>query len=219
MLDVQEGEKILDVACGQGNLSRHAARKGAEVIGIDISKMIEHAINIEKEEKLGIRYMKLNAERLTDEFKESSFDKVVCNMALMDFEDYKTTIEQISAILKENGIFVFSITHPAFAWPTGTTFRVPKGSQRNEDKLRILLNYFDERPTLIEYFPDLPNLQFPRTISSYVNELAKNKLVIIEICEPKASEELVQEFPRQAYMDDDTFPDFLIFKMIKKSNL
>ncbi len=138
-------------------------------------------------------------------------------MALMDIADHKTTIKNISDVLKENGIFVFSITHPAFAWPTCTTMRIPKGSQRNEDKVRIVLDYFDERPTLIEYWPDAPSLNFPRTISVYVNELVKNNLEIIEMCEPKASEELVKRFPRHAYMDDDIFPDFLIIKTRKKS--
>ncbi|MCE7748801.1 MAG: class I SAM-dependent methyltransferase [Candidatus Heimdallarchaeota archaeon] len=219
LLDVMEDEKILDVACGEGNVARNLAKQGAQVTGLDISKLVDYAIEREKEEKLGIKYLKLNAEKLASKFIEASFDKVICNMALMDIENYKTTIEQISYVLKEDGIFVFSITHPAFAWPTCTSFRVPRGSQRNEDKLRLVLNYFDERPTLIDYGNDTPSLQFPRTISSYLNELVKNDLILMEMSEPKASEELVDEFPRQAYLDDETFPDFLIMKTIKKTIL
>jgi len=37
--------------------------------------------------------------------------------------------------------------------------------------------------------------------------------------EPKASEELVKKFPRNAYFDDDMWPDFLIVKALKKSNI
>jgi len=166
LLDVAKDEKILDVACGEGNVARYLANKGAQVTGFDISKLIDFAIEREKEDKLGVQYLKLNAENIANKFARASFDKAVCNMALMDIEDYKTTIEQISYVLKEDGIFVFSITHPAFAWPTCTSFRVPKGSQRNEDKLRLVLDYFDERPTLIDYGNDTPSLQFPRTISS-----------------------------------------------------
>lgn len=217
LLDVKENEKILDVACGEGNVARNLTKQGAQVTGVDISKLVDFAIEREKEEKLGIQYLKLNAEKLASKFTEASFDKVICNMSLMDIENYKTTIEQISYVLKEDGIFVFSITHPAFAWPTCTSFRVPKGSQRNEDKLRLVLDYFDERPTLIDYGNDTPSLQFPRTISSYLNELVKNDLILMEMSEPKASEELVKKFPRNAYMDDDIFPDFLIVKAIKKS--
>ncbi|MFX1374952.1 MAG: class I SAM-dependent methyltransferase [Promethearchaeota archaeon] len=221
MLNVQKDEKILDVACGKGDIARHLVRSGAKVTGIDISKMLDYAIEREEKEKLGINYLKLNAENLIDSFERASFDKVVCNMALMDIENYKTTIQQISFILRENGIFVFSIIHPAFSFPTTMSLRIPEDSQRNEDNIRILLDYFDERPIVFSYgtIPprSLPSLLFPRPISSYLNELVKINLVLREMSEPKASEELVEKFPRNAYFDDEIRPEFLIVKTIKKS--
>ena len=217
MLDAQNDERILDVACGEGNVARNLTKSGAKVTGIDISKMIDYAIKREEKENLGIRYLKMNAEKIADVFEESSFDKVICNMALMDIEDYKSTIKQISLVLKENGIFVFSILHPAFAWPACTTLRIPGDSQRNEDKIRLVMDYFDERPTLCFLF-GIPILYFQRPTSSYFNELVRNNLVLREMSEPKASDELVQKFPRHAYLDDDIKPDFLIVKTIKKSD-
>lgn len=218
MLNVKKNDKVLDVACGKGDVARYLIERGAKVTGIDISKMLDYAIEREEKEKLGIDYLELNAENLIDKFERASFDKVVCNMALMDIEDYKTTIEQISFILKENGIFVFSITHPAFALPNCTSLRIPDDSQRNEDKFRVVLDYFDERPAVFNY-GDMPSiLQFPRTISSYLNELVNNNLVLREMSEPKASKELVEKFPSEAYLDDELRPDFLIVKAIKKSD-
>ena len=35
MLDVQKGDKILDVACGKGDVAMHLIRSGAKVTGID----------------------------------------------------------------------------------------------------------------------------------------------------------------------------------------
>ena len=218
MLNVQKDESVLDVACGKGDVARNLTKRGAKVTGIDISKMLDYAIEREENEKLGIMYMKLNAQNLIDKFDKASFDKVVCNMALMDIEDFKTTIKQISQILKENGIFVFSITHPAFDYPSTTSLRIPEDSQRNEDKLRIFLDYFDDRPTVFSYGNFPPILHFPRTISAYLNELVKNNLVVQEMAEPKASTELVNQFPSEAYLDDDMRPDFLIVKTIKKSD-
>jgi len=223
LLNVEKGDNILDVACGKGDLARGLVRRGARVTGIDISKMLNYAIKIEKKEKLGIKYLKLNAEKLTDKFESASFDKVVCSMALMDIEDFKATISNISCVLKENGIFVFSITHPAFAFPSCTSLRIPADSQRNEDKLRMVLDYFDERPAVLTFriksSRTLQSLVFQRPISSYLNELVKNNLVFREMSEPKASEELVKKFPRNAYFDDDMWPDFLIVKALKKSNI
>ena len=222
LLNVRVDEKILDVACGKGNVARDLVRSGAKVTGIDISKMLDYAIEIEEKEKLGINYLVLNAENINDRFERASFDKVVCNMALMDIDDYKTTIQQISYVLKENGIFVFSITHPAFTFPSTVGFRIPEDSQRNEDRIRVFLNYFDERPTVFSYgtLPpmSMQSLIFPRPISSYLNELVKNNLVLIEISEPKVSKELVKKFPRNAYLDDENRPEFLIVKALKKSD-
>jgi ubiquinone/menaquinone biosynthesis C-methylase UbiE len=215
MIDAQKDEKILDVACGEGNVARHLAKNGARVTGIDISKMLDFASEREEKEQLGIHYVKLNAEQLTDKFTEASFDKVICNMALMDIDDYKTTLQQISQVLKENGIFVFSILHPAFSWPVCNTIRVPRDSQRNEDRMKVVIDYFDERPVL--YTDNPPTIQFTRPISAYFNELVNNDFVLLEMSEPRASEEVVQQFPRKAYLDDHLVPDFLIVKVMKKS--
>jgi 2-polyprenyl-3-methyl-5-hydroxy-6-metoxy-1,4-benzoquinol methylase len=224
MLDVQKNDEILDVACGKGDVTRHLARSGASVTGIDISKMLDYAIESEEQYKLGISYFKLNAEKLTERFGEASFDKALCNMALMDIADFKTVIKQVSHILKENGVFVFSILHPAFSFPATRGCRIPQDSERNEDRSRIILDYFDEKPVVFNFpgiDPDSKNLalHFQRTISEYFNELFGNNLVLREMSEPQVSEELVQKFPRKAYWDDERRPEFLIVKTIKKSGL
>jgi ubiquinone/menaquinone biosynthesis C-methylase UbiE len=223
MLDAQKDDVILDVACGKGDVARYLAKIGARVTGIDISKMLDFAIKSEKEEKLGITYLKLNAEELSEQFGDGSFDKIVCNMALMDFEDYRPTIRQISSILKENGIFVFSILHPALSFPTTMGRRIPDDSDRNEDRVKIIADYFDERPIVYTWGTkppgSIPSLHFHRPISSYLNELAKNDLIIVETSEPRASKELVQRYPRKAYWEDERKPEFLIFKTVKKSGI
>jgi ubiquinone/menaquinone biosynthesis C-methylase UbiE len=218
LLDPQKDESILDVACGEGGVARHLARCGAKVSGIDISKMLDHAIAKENDEDLGIDYHNLKAEELEEKFGKAMFDKVVCNMALMDIADYKTTLKQISRVLKNDGLFVFSITHPAFVFPSHRGIRVPTDSDRNEDRIRFITDYFDERPTLITDFSWLPAplLQFHRPVSSYVNELVKNRMHIVEMSEPKVSDDLVQKYPREAYWDDQRRPEFLMIKAVKK---
>ena len=145
-------------------------------------------------------------------------------MALMDIENYQTVITQISKLLKEDGVFVFSILHPAFSFPATTGIRVPQDSERNEDRIRFILDYYDERPVLFDLGigvlpPETYGLHFQRTISSYLNELIKNKLVLNEMSEPKVSQELVEQFPSKAYWDDERRPEFLIVKAVKKSDL
>ncbi|MHA1201481.1 MAG: methyltransferase domain-containing protein [Candidatus Heimdallarchaeaceae archaeon] len=220
LLDVKEVEKILDVACGEGTVARHLANKGARVTGIDYSNMIDYAIKRESEERLGINYLKGDALKISETFGKESFDKVVCNMAIMDIENYKSLLKQISEVLTENGSFVFSITHPCFSVPTTTTVRIPKDSQRNEDKIRIVKNYFEKRPTLVQGKSVSVNLlYFQRTISDYINALQEVNMVITEMSEPQASEELKEKFPRDTYLDMELVPYFLIVKVKKASGL
>lgn len=107
-------KKILEIGCGNGYLSRLLARKGAKVTAIDISKkLLEFAITKEKEKPLGIRYLVRDAADLYG-IKSKYFDLAIANMSLMDIRDAQDTIKEASRILKNNGQFIFSITHPVF---------------------------------------------------------------------------------------------------------
>ncbi len=220
LLDVKEGEKILDVACGEGTVTRHLAKKGARITGIDYSNMIDYAMKKEREERLGINYLKADALKISEIFGKESFDKVVCNMAIMDIDNYKALFKQVSEVLIENGLFIFSITHPCFSVPTTTTVRIPRDSQRNEDKIRIVKNYFEKRPTLVQWNPDSVNLlYFQRTISDYINTFREVNMVITEMSEPQTSEKLKEKFPRDTYIDMEMIPYFLIAKVKKVTEL
>ncbi len=57
LLGSLEGKFVLDVGCGNGILSRIMARRGAKVVGYDISEeQIRLALEEEKINPLGIRY-------------------------------------------------------------------------------------------------------------------------------------------------------------------
>ncbi len=220
-LELNTPSKILDVACGSGNVSRYLAKLGNEVAGVDLSsKMLGYAQSKELEFNMGIKYYQISADRLTEIFEINTFDKVVCNMALMDMDNLEKILIEINTVLKNNGIFVFSILHPCFSFPTMHTIKIPKDSERNEDKIWVLDNYFDTRPTLV-YSKDFPAplLYFPRTLSTYLNSIYKAGFIIEKTSEPIPDTDLVSRFPRQMYMEMDRRPVFMIFKLRKKLNI
>ncbi|HEX8007165.1 MAG TPA: class I SAM-dependent methyltransferase, partial [Trebonia sp.] len=52
------GQRVLDVACGHGRMSRELARQGGDVTGVDISeRLIARARESEESERLGVRYI------------------------------------------------------------------------------------------------------------------------------------------------------------------
>ena len=74
-LQVQPGQRVLDVACGAGQLSLPAARAGAHVTGIDIaSNLIEQARGRAAAAKLDITFEEGDAEALA--LPDASFDLV-----------------------------------------------------------------------------------------------------------------------------------------------
>jgi ubiquinone/menaquinone biosynthesis C-methylase UbiE len=109
-----EGQYVLDLACGNGYIARKLARSGARVTGVDASAPImEHARSREEREPLGIVYHVTDAARL-DELGDSSFDVVVCNMALMDVPDAKGTLREAARVLRPGGRLIASLSHPSF---------------------------------------------------------------------------------------------------------
>ena len=74
-LRIQPGQRVLDVACGAGQLSLPAARAGAVVTGVDIAtNLIEQARARAAEAGLPISFDEGDAEALT--FPDASFDLV-----------------------------------------------------------------------------------------------------------------------------------------------
>lgn len=95
-----KGKKILDAGCGNGYLCRMLAKNGALVIGVEPGKrMYEFAVEEEKKEQLGIKYLQEDLSQLL-EFKED-FDIVIANMVFMDIPDYKSAIKNCIASLKK----------------------------------------------------------------------------------------------------------------------
>lgn len=151
---------VLDVACGEGYNTRLLASKRATVIGVDSSrKMIEAAVSQEEKEHLGIDYYVLDSTDLS-RFTSESFDLVTCFMALMDIKNYDATIGEIARVMKSDGRFVFSITHPCFEYnPTS-------------QKLEGTKKYFEARREKVPWnmrrlLKPFETTSFHRTLTDY----------------------------------------------------
>ena len=216
LLNPGKNERILDIGCGEGKLSRIVAKRGAIVTGVDPSDMIDFAIAKKGNKK--ITYFKGECGDLLKNEGKKVFDKIVANMMLMDVDN--KTLENIFScikkMLKTNGIFVFSILHPCFGViPVRRSLKIPFDSEKNTDRIIIVDNYFDEKKFSIELVKGHPTDHFHRTISTYVNHLATHGLMIETMIEPKPTLEQQQKYPREAWQDYDRIPTFLIVKARK----
>ena len=198
-----KGKTVLDAGCGEGYNTRIFARMGAIMTGIDVSaRMIEHARLAEQKEPLGIRYEAASFADLAI-IKDESFDTVVSTMALMDSPDYEKAIAEIYRVLRNNGDFFFSISHPCFmtkgfGWVTDR--------DGNQEKLTVS-GYFSKSHRVERWqFSQAPEEArngvqqfaipvFPRTLAEYINPLAEAGFVIKKIVEPRPSAGDCKEYP------------------------
>lgn len=117
LLALQPGERVLDIACGNGLYARRLAALGAEVVAFDFAQaMIDHAAQYSTEHASRITYHALDA---TDEtalltLGEGQFDAALCNMALMDMAEIEPLMRALARLLKPTGRFVFATSHPCF---------------------------------------------------------------------------------------------------------
>ena len=117
LLELEPGERVLEIARGNGQFARKLASLGANVTATDFSpNMIERAHAHSEPFNARVNYQVLDAtdENALGALGEHAFDAVICNMALMDMVDIEPLFRALPQLLKPRGRFVFSITHPCF---------------------------------------------------------------------------------------------------------
>src|ERR1700751_5737460 len=81
-LDLRAGQKVLDVAAGNGNASLAAARRWCDVVATDyVPALLERASERAAAERLGIDFQQADAEALP--FADKSFDAVMSTFGVM----------------------------------------------------------------------------------------------------------------------------------------
>ena len=186
LLGPVRGRRVLDLACGQGRLSRELARRGATVVGCDLSNaLLEKARAAEVADRLDIDYIHVDAASQSALAGET-FDVVVSHFGLSDIDDLDGTLATACRVLRTRGRFVFSILHPCFpGWGEDAPSSWPPGE-----------GYFTEGWWLAS------NTGFRgkvganhRTLSTYLNTLIRHGLEIEQVAEPEPGGEWARSKP------------------------
>lgn len=101
-LDIRAGQKVLDVAAGNGNVSLAAARRWCDVIATDyVAALLEKARERAAAERLQIEFREADAEALP--FKDHSFDVVVSTFGVMFTPDQQKAADELMRVCKPGG--------------------------------------------------------------------------------------------------------------------
>jgi 2-polyprenyl-6-hydroxyphenyl methylase/3-demethylubiquinone-9 3-methyltransferase len=104
-----KSKRVVDIGCGGGILADSMARKGAEVLGIDLAtKALRvaqlHALEAQTD---GVTYREVSAEKLADE-QPASFDIVTCMEMLEHVPDPASVVRACATLVKPGGHVFFS---------------------------------------------------------------------------------------------------------------
>lgn len=193
------GLRALDVACGHGPIARELARRGATVVGIDLSiRLLARAREAEVADHLGIAYLQADASS-TEILDGDQFDIVVCHFGLTDIDDLDGALATSARLMAPGGTFVFSILHPCFPGFGETSGSWPSNG-----------SYWDQGWWLADGSRSILRKRVGsnhRTLATYVNTLRRHGLFITELDEPPASTALAAGRP-----DVARFPLYLILR-------
>ena len=104
-----QGKEVLDVGCGGGILTDAMARKGADVLGIDLA---EKSLKVAQLHALeagtpGVQYRAVSAEALAAE-QPGQFDVVTCMEMLEHVPDPASVVQACARLVKPGGWVFFS---------------------------------------------------------------------------------------------------------------
>ncbi len=180
LLDIQKGEAILDVACGQGFFAREFFKKGAHVIGVDISgELIAIA---QKKSPKDILYRVVSADNLSF-LKNGSTDKAAMIFAVQNIENVQGVFRECARALKPAGKLFIVMNHPAF--------RVPQESgwgwdEKEKIQYRRIDQYLSESKVKIQMHPGSTGspqagaytVSFHRPLQYYFKALEKSGFAV-----------------------------------------
>ena len=101
-LDPLSGQRVLDLACGTGAVAELVARRGVEVVGIDLAPaLIDQARARAAERELEIDYRVGDVEAL--ELEDASFDLVASTCGVMFAPDHEAVARELARVTKPEG--------------------------------------------------------------------------------------------------------------------
>jgi ubiquinone/menaquinone biosynthesis C-methylase UbiE len=101
-LDLRAGQRVLDVAAGNGNVSLAAARRWCEVVSTDyVASLLERGRKRAEAEGLPVTFREADAEALP--FENASFDVVVSTFGVMFTPNQEQAAAELMRVLKPGG--------------------------------------------------------------------------------------------------------------------
>lgn len=191
LLAVRPGERVLDLACGQGFFSAALVHAGAAVVGVDLAPDLVAIA----ETKVPTATFHVAAAEHLDFLPAAGFDRAICVLALQNIREARAAVGEVGRLLKPGGVFAVVLNHPCF--------RIPKASawewDRANRQYRRVDAYLSESKARIDMHPGQKNspttVSYHRPLQFYFKALGRHGFGVTEV-EEWASHKVSDSGPR-----------------------
>ena len=189
------GKKILDLGCREGHNSIALARQGARVTALELSEeRLAFAAKLAREAGVTVKFVCDNIEKFVS-LEGQKFDIVLSSFTLSSIENISGVFINVRRVIKDGGLFVFSMEHPLMANISEEDYLFFHGKN-----YPLMKNYFhtgkEERQSKNETV-----VIYKRKMEDIINPLLSSGFHLTQIIEPpvydinKMSQEEIDDIP------------------------
>ena len=211
VLDLKKGEKVIDIACGQGFFTRACAEAGALPTGADISPELI-ALAREQSPK-EISFYATPATELGFA-KDGSYDTALIVLAIQNIEQMDAAFAEAARVLMGEGRMILVINHPAFRVLKHSSWGFDEATQ---SQYRRVDRYLSGEKVLVDMHPGKKDgeqtVSYHRSLQDISKSLRKNGFAITRL-EEWISHRVSEKGPRQN-AEDTARKEIPLFMMIE----
>ena len=170
-------DRVLDVGCGDGQISRLLASGGATVVGVDPTW---NQIRIAHERGGGAAFVRAGAAELP--VADASFDAAVACLVFEHIDDVDGAIAEVARVVRPGGRFSFFLNHPLIQTPG--SYWIDDHTVDPPEQYWRVGPYLAEQ-SFVEQVEQGVFIRFVhRPLSRYLNALADHGLLLEQMVEP-----------------------------------
>lgn len=219
LLNLKNEDTLVDLACGQGVLSRNIPHV-KKYLGLDLSKdLIKEAK--ERNQTKNYEFLVCDLSKLLRE-REEKFDKATIILALQNIEQTSNVIKNAANYLKVGGQLVIVLNHPCFRIPRQSGWNI---DEKNKQQQRFVNRYLSSLKIPIDIHPGEKENQsknltwsFHHSLQDYSQMLHQAGFVIEKIEEWASDKESVGRVAKMENRARNEIPLFMAIQATLNSN-
>lgn len=183
LLSPAEGERILDVGCGQGVLAPHLRAAGALYTGIDASPRLVKTARRRHGQPEEFIVGDARALAGVSGLRAAWFDAAVFLLSLQDMDPLDEVLESAAWAVRPGGRLAALMTHPCFRIPRQSGWGFDEGRKL---RYRRIDSYLSPLPVPLKAYPGKKggvSRSYHRPLQMYINGLGKVGFAVVQLVE------------------------------------